>query len=135
MHSSIDSTVLSSALRELLKLAELSLDFCQTLEREDWLESYVTLGMTMIEKSHEHHVRVVSSTIQHAKYNGISLRTIYLSHLELPYYNAWEVPDLGALSETLKELLGHAEILHLRGSDSPLELLCHYALNLRQFDM
>jgi hypothetical protein len=135
VHNSIDLTVLSSAFRELPRLAELSLDFCQTVGREDWLESYLSLRMTTIEKSHEHHVRVVSSATQRAKDNGISLRAIHLFQLELPYYHTWEVPDLGALSGALRELLGLVAILRLRGSDSPLELLSHRALNLRQFDM
>jgi hypothetical protein len=99
-----------------------------------WLRGAVDI-FGMIEKSYEHHIRVVLSAIRGAKDNGLSLHAVHLSQLELPYYHAWEVPDLSALSESLRELLEHIMILRLSRSDSPLELLSHSTLNLHQFDM
>ena len=52
----IDLRMLSSAFTALFQLTELSLSFCQTVEEEGWLESYLALDMTMTEKSYEHHV-------------------------------------------------------------------------------
>ena len=131
----VDVTVLSATLRELPNLSEITLTFCQTVEEDDWLESYLPLGMTMIEKSYEHHLRVSLKAIQCARDNGISLHTIHLLQLALPYYFAWDRPDLTTLSESLKQLLGHFKTLRLSVSSSPLELLSHCALNLNQFDM
>src|SRR5436853_1328220 len=65
--SGVDLKMLSSAFTVLPQLTELSLSFCQTVEEEGWLESYLALDMTMTQKSYEHHVRVVSNAILSAR--------------------------------------------------------------------
>lgn len=131
----VDLMMLSSALGALPRLTELNLCFCETVEKKDWLESYLALDMTVAEKSYEHHVRVVSNAIRSARTRGVSIHAIHLLGFRLPYYHPWQVPDLSALSKSLRELLDHIRILRLNRSESPLELLSHCALNLHRFDM
>jgi hypothetical protein len=59
-----------------------------------------------------------------------------LLHFELPFYNSWEEPNLGPLSESLRQLLKNVNVLRLRGvSERVLELLSHCAFDLHQLDM
>jgi hypothetical protein len=134
----IDLTVLSSAFRALPKLSDLSLSFHKMITEEDWLSSYF-LGwdLTMVEKSYEYHIRVVSKAIRNTSDMGASINTISLSGLQLSYHYAWQVVDFdwGSLSETLGELLQLIQVLRLSGSGSPLQLLSRRAMKLRQLDM
>lgn len=132
----IDLAMLSSTLTALPRLKELTLCFCETVEREqEWLESYLGFDMTMVEKSHEHHIRVVTNAARSARNSGVSIHAMHLSGFCLPYYRPRKVPDLSTLSECLNELVVQVQILRLSDSGSLPELFSHYALNLCRFDM
>lgn len=132
----IDLKVLSSAFRALPKLTDVNLSFRKMITEEDWLYSYF-LGwdLTMVEKSYEHHIRVVSKAIRNTSDMGISIHTISLSGLQLSYHHPWQVFDWGSLSEILAELLQSIRVLRLSKSGSPLKLLSHRAMKLRELDM
>ena len=135
MNNSIDLMMLSSALEALFWLTELSLCFCETVKKKDWLESYLVLNMIMTEKSYKHHVQVISNVIQSVRNKNVFIHIMYFLKFQLLYYHSWHVSDLNALSESLRELLNHVQILCVSQSESLLELLSHCALNLHQFDM
>jgi hypothetical protein len=129
----IDLTLISSVLRALPRLKEVRLDFCPTVHGKEWLNSYSYLAvMAMAEKSHEHHIRVVSSAIQSAGKSGISINTLSLLGFDFPCH--WHV-DLRTLLGPLRELLDCVQILRLTRSESALELLSHSALKFHQLDM
>ena len=73
----INLKALSSAFRALPKLTDVNLSFRKMITEEDWLYSYF-LGwdLTMVEKSYEHHIRVVSKAIQNTSDMSISIHTI-----------------------------------------------------------
>ncbi|GAD97765.1 hypothetical protein PVAR5_6445 [Paecilomyces variotii No. 5] len=123
--SDLDLTVLSSALQKLPKIRELKVDFCQPVEKKDWLEPYLDLDMTMPERSYGHHLQVVSNAIRVASYTGLALHTICLSQLQLPYHHSWQQQYSGSLLKVLGELLEH--IKHLRLDR------CNFILELSQF--
>ncbi|KFY66238.1 hypothetical protein V496_02135 [Pseudogymnoascus sp. VKM F-4515 (FW-2607)] len=125
--------ILSSIFCALPLLQEVRLSFCEVLEDDDWL---LTSDMIIKEEFYRHHLQVVSSAIQSARSVGVAIHTVSLLHFELPYYHSWEQPNLGQLSESLRQLLGNIKVLRLRGvSDSVLELLSHCAFDLHQLDM
>ncbi|PGG99691.1 hypothetical protein AJ80_09305 [Polytolypa hystricis UAMH7299] len=114
--SSLDPTLLSSALAALPRLKELSLCFCETVERtQEWLEPYLALDMNIIPESPQ-----------------MPSRT---PEIMLPYHGPWEIPNLGTLSESLAGLLGQVQTLHLTRCGHLLELLSHCTLNLHRLDM
>jgi hypothetical protein len=132
----IDLIVLSSALTALPRLLEVGLCFYKMAKGEDWLFPYLLAwDLTLLEKSHQHHIQVVSNAIRSARNWGAPIHTINLLQLELPYHNPWQVRDLSSLSEALRDLLDFAQVLRLSGSSFPLQLLSHRALDLHQFDM
>jgi hypothetical protein len=131
------NTVLSSALRALPKLTDISLSFHKMITEKGWLYSYF-LGwdLTMVEKSYKHHIRVVSKAIRNTSDMGASIHTISLSGLRLSYYYPWQVVDFNwGLSEPLEELLQLVQVLRLSQSGSPLHLLSYRVMKLRQLDM
>lgn len=111
--SDFDLTALSSALQNLPKIKELKLEFCQPVEKNDWLAPYLDLDMTMPERSYGHHLQVISNAVRIANYTSVSVRTICLSQLQLPYHDSWQQQYSGALLEILGELLGHINNLRL----------------------
>jgi hypothetical protein len=131
----VDLSVLSSTLGALPRLTKLELSFCEAVEDDDATLSLFASGMTTAEESYEYHIRVVSDAIQFARNMGVAIYTICLSGFNLPYCHSWEVPKRTTLSESLRKLLEFVQILRLSGSNSPLELLSHCALNVHQLDM
>ncbi|KAF3012718.1 hypothetical protein E8E15_004220 [Penicillium rubens] len=69
---------LSSALRELPRLAELKMHFCPTMVGANALESYLAFGMSMTAESYEHHIRVLTKAIRVAGDTGNMVRAICL---------------------------------------------------------
>ena len=130
----VDLSVLSSTFGALPRLTEIGLSFCEAIEDDSSLSPF-TPGMTTAEDSYEYHLRVVSDAIQSSRNRGAAIHTINLSGFDLPYYHAWEVPDLSTLSESLRKLLESIQVLRLSHSSSPLELLSQYALDIYQLDM
>ncbi|KFY32042.1 hypothetical protein V493_00580 [Pseudogymnoascus sp. VKM F-4281 (FW-2241)] len=125
--------ILSSVFCALPLLQEVRLSFCEVLEDDGWL---LTSNMIIQEEFYRHHLQVVSSAIQSARSAGVAIHTVSVLDFELPYYHSWEQPNLGPLSESLRQLLGNIKVLRLRGvDDSVLELLSHCAFNLHQLDM
>ncbi|KFZ15857.1 hypothetical protein V502_05382 [Pseudogymnoascus sp. VKM F-4520 (FW-2644)] len=125
--------ILSSVFCALPLLQEVRLSFCEVLEDGGWL---LTPDMIIQEEFYRHHLQVVSSAIQSARSAGIAIHTVSLLDFELPYYRSWEQPNLGPLSESLRQLLENIKVLRLREvDDSVLELLSHCAFDLHQLDM
>ena len=127
--------VLSSIFEALPRLKEVRLSFCGVLEECGWVLQSLASDMVMEEEFFNHHLQVVTNAIQSARRGGVAIDTISLLDFDLPYYDPWEVPDLRTLSESLRRLLGHIEVLRLRGSGCVLELLSQFALDLHQLDM
>lgn len=126
----VDLLVLSSTFGALPRLTKLGLTFCEAAEGETSTLSFIALGMTIAEASHEHHLRVVSSALRFARNMGVFIHTISLSGFDLPYRPWGETPDLSTLLESLTEVLEFPRVLCLTRSNFPLELLCHRVLNL-----
>ncbi|KFY96261.1 hypothetical protein V500_02543 [Pseudogymnoascus sp. VKM F-4518 (FW-2643)] len=126
--------ILSSVFCALPLLQEVRLSFCGVLEDDDWL---LTSDMIIKEEFYKHHLQVVSSAIQTARNAGVAIHTVSLLHFELPLYDPWEEPNLGPLSESLRQLLVNIKVLRLRGVDDRrvLKLLSHCAFDLHQLDM
>jgi hypothetical protein len=113
--------ILSSIFYALPLLQEVRLSF-REVKDDDWLAS----DMIIKEEFYKHHLQVVSSAIQSARSVGVAIHTVSLLDFKLPYYHSWEQPNLGPLSESLRQLLGNIKVLRLRGVDnSVLELLSH----------
>jgi hypothetical protein len=115
-------------------MKELTVHFCTTLERKDWLEYYMNLDMTMPLKSYEHHVRVVSTALSYARSRGSLVDTVHLLGLQIPR-SQYDIPDLMSLSGHLRELLSGILCFKMTQSESSLDLLSRCALNIVQFDM
>jgi hypothetical protein len=58
-------------------------------------------------------------------------------HFDFPFYDSWwKEPNLGPLSESLRQLLKNVKVLRVRGvSKRILELLSHCTFDLHQLDM
>ena len=92
--------------------------------------------MIIKEEFYKHHLQFVSGAIQSARSAGVAIHTVSLLDFELPLYHSWEQPDLGALSESLRQLLENVKVLRLRGGPSRvLELLFRCTFDLHQLDM
>ncbi|OBT50201.1 hypothetical protein VE04_09953 [Pseudogymnoascus sp. 24MN13] len=116
-----------------LRSIEVRLSFSEVLEDDGWL---LTPDMVIKNEFYKHHLQVVSSAIQRARSAGVAIHTISLLHFELPFYDSWEEPNLGPLSESLRQLLKNVKVLRVHGvSERVLELLSHCAFDLHQLDM
>ena len=125
--------ILTSIFCVLPLLQEVRLSFCGVPEND---KSLSISDMTIEEECYNHHLQVVSSAVQRARSASITIHTVSLLHFELPLYHSWEEPNLGPLSESLRQLLENIKVLRLHGcSDSALELLSHCAFDLHQLDM
>jgi hypothetical protein len=129
--------ILSSVFCALPLLQEERLSFSEVLEDDGWL---LTPDMVIKNEFYKHHLRVVSSAIQRARSAGVAIHTISLLHFDLPFYDpfyvSWEEPNLGPLSESLRQLLKNVKVLRVRGvSERVLELLSHCTFDLHQLDM
>ncbi|KFZ19232.1 hypothetical protein V501_00758 [Pseudogymnoascus sp. VKM F-4519 (FW-2642)] len=125
--------MLSSVFCALPLLQEVRLSFYEVLEDDGWL---LTSDMVIKEELYKHHLQVVSSAIQRARSAGVAIHTISLLQFELPFYDSWEEPNLGPLSESLRQLLKNVKVLRVRGVfKRVLELLSHCAFDLHQLDM
>ncbi|KFY98160.1 hypothetical protein V498_01626 [Pseudogymnoascus sp. VKM F-4517 (FW-2822)] len=125
--------ILSSVFCALPLLQEVRLSFSEVLEDDGWL---LIPDMVINYEFYKHHLQVVSSAIQRARSTGVAIHTISLLHFDLPFYDSGEEPNLGPLSESLRQLLKDVKVLRVRGvSKRVLELLSHCAFDLHQFDM
>lgn len=127
----LDIALLSLVLGALPRLKEVGLDFRATLHLKEWLYPYFNV-ISMAEKSHEHHIQVISSAIKKTRECGISINSLSLCGFDIL---DWQGHDRRTLSEAIGDLLGYVHTLRLTESPSALELLSHYALKLHQLDM
>ena len=127
-----DINVLSSVLAALPRLTEIELNFCQSIDEPQWVDSYLSLGMTAKEMSNTHHLQTLTKALQKRSELRDSLVTIELSSMGLPYYSPWETPRFPGLSAALECLLEQCTALRITGSSAPLELLSHTIVKLRQ---
>ncbi|KFY67993.1 hypothetical protein V497_00095, partial [Pseudogymnoascus sp. VKM F-4516 (FW-969)] len=126
--------ILSSVFCALPLLQEVRLSFSEVLEDQGWL---LIPDMVIKNEFYTHHLQVVSSAIQRARSAGVAIHTISLLHFDLPFYDTWwKEPNLGPLSESLRQLLKNVKVLRVRGvSKRILELLSHCTFDLHQLDM
>ncbi|OBT92531.1 hypothetical protein VE01_09445 [Pseudogymnoascus verrucosus] len=123
--------ILSSIFCALPLLQEVRLSFFEVLEDDDCL---LTADIIIKEEFYKHHLQVVSSAIQAARSAGVVIHTVSLLYFKLPFF--WKEPNLGPLSESLRQLLVNIKVLRVRGvDDRVLELLSHCAFDLHQLDM
>ena len=131
-----DSTTLSKAFRELPRLNQLRVNFCQMLIQDDWLTFY--MDRTVTEHSVRHHFEVISNALKAGRGRdfGVFLQTIHLSDLEMPYFSPLRLdPKLQILRVHLCDLLNSASNLRLSGSGSALRLLACIDLDLRHLEL
>jgi hypothetical protein len=126
MEEGLDVTNLSLVLGALPRLKEVDLDF-----RKD-LPGLSSGDVRMAEKSHEHHIRVISIAMEKARNCGISINSLSLRELNIP---DCEGRDHKTLSEVLGELVCGVQTLRLTDSSSVLELLSRSSPKLFQLDM
>jgi hypothetical protein len=125
--------ILSSVFCALPLLQEERLSFSEVLEDDGWL---LTSDMVVKNEFYKHHLQVVSRAIQRARSAGVAIHTISLLHFELPFYNSWEEPSQGPLSESLRQLLKNVNVLRLcEVSERVLEVLSHCTFDLHQLDL
>jgi hypothetical protein len=127
----LDLTFLSSVLGALPQLKEVGLHFRATTRQKELLDLYID-EISMAEKFHEHHIRVISNAIKKARKGGISIDSLDLRGFDILDR---EGRDHKTLSEVLGELMGCVQTLHLTKSSSALELLSRSTLKLCQLDM
>ncbi|CAG8353513.1 unnamed protein product [Penicillium salamii] len=129
-----DSTVLSNAFRELPRLSELRLDFCQTLMKEDWVE--FCMDRTVTDNTVLHHFQVLSFALEAGRDSGVFVRTIHLSGLELPYVSTLrENPRFHFLKLHFGDLLKCVSNLRLSGSGSSMKILACIDLDLQHLEL
>ncbi|KAJ5100794.1 hypothetical protein N7456_006846, partial [Penicillium angulare] len=128
-----DLTALSTVLSQLPHLIELGLCFCPTLATEHWISSF--MDRTVERCTYFHHFQVISNALEARRRNSLSLHTIRLSGLELPYYCSLRTHEAQILSNCLNRTLEHIPNLRLSGSGSPLRSLSGAELRLQQLDM
>lgn len=134
IESGMDQAALTLAFRAFSRMKELTVHFCTTIERKDWLEYYMNLDMTMPLKSYEHHVRVLSNALSYARSRGSLVDTVHLSGFQIPR-SQYDIADLMSLSSHLRELLSGVFCFKMTQSESSLDLLSRCPLNIVQFDM
>ncbi|KAL5335654.1 hypothetical protein BJX70DRAFT_401434 [Aspergillus crustosus] len=132
MENHRDIDILSSVLAALPRLTEMELDFCQSIDVPEWVDSYLSLDMTAKEVSNTHHLQTVTKALQRRSEPNTTLVTIKLSSLQLPHYSPSELPNFPGLSGALERLLEQCTTLLITGSSAPLKLLSHTTVKLRQ---
>jgi hypothetical protein len=97
MEEGLDVANLSSVLGALPQLKEVGLDF-----RKEELPGLSSSDISMAEKSHEHHIRVISIAMEKARNCGISIDSLSLQGPKIP---DCEGRDHKTLSEVLSKLV------------------------------
>jgi hypothetical protein len=133
MESCEDSNSLSNAFRRLPQLKELCLDFCPTLKKDDWVASY--MDQTISERTIRHHLQVISDALKAGRDCGISVRSIHLSNLELPFVPSSRRDSKVQFWAHFYDLLKYASSLRLSGSGSPLQVLASTKLDLQHLEL
>ena len=129
-----DSTMLSKAFKELPRLNELRLNFCQTLIQDEWVSIY--MDRTVTENSVRHHFQVISTALKARRDSGGFIKTIHLSDLEMPCFSPFRLdPKLQVLRVHLRDLLKCASNLRLSGSGSVLKFLACVDLDIRHLEL
>lgn len=131
MESCEDSTILSKAFRELPRLNELRLNFCQMLIQDDWVAFF--MDRTVTENSVHHHFQVISNALKAGRGSGVFIQTIHLSDLEMLNFSPLRLDS--QLQVHFCDLLKCASNLRLSGSGSALRLLACIDLNLRHLEL
>jgi hypothetical protein len=127
-----DSTLITLAFQLLSNVKELVLVFRQTQGDEDWEGDYQELNDMTEQNSYEYHIQLVLSAL---KGRSAPLQGVQLTCFELPKDPPLGSPYWNSLTILLTELLMHAPVLRLVGSDLVLALLSRVSLNIRELDM
>lgn len=127
-----DSTLVKLAFQLLSNVKELVLVFRQTQGDEDWEGDYQELNDMTEQNSYEYHIQLVLAAL---KGRSVPIQGVQLTCLELPKDPQLGSPYWNPLTILLTELLRHAPVLRLVGSDLVLALLSRVSLNIRELDM
>ncbi|OKL55300.1 hypothetical protein UA08_09461 [Talaromyces atroroseus] len=110
--------------------------FCMPLERKPWLEAYIGLNTNITEGLYTHHIRVIAQALSdRIKWGLDQVDSIHLQGFQIQAGHQYEISDLMSLSSHLQELLVGIRSLKMTNSDSALELLSQWDLNIDQLDM
>ncbi|KAJ5988273.1 hypothetical protein N7481_003483 [Penicillium waksmanii] len=129
-----DSKFLKKAFKKFLNLKELELVF-RGIQGASWEKDYQETCDMMAQDSNVHHLKVVLAALVSAERRGLSLQKIQLTCLTHRDDPSPGSPDWQRLTTLLTELVGHAPVLRLFGSDLALALLSRASLNLRELDL
>ncbi|EED22500.1 hypothetical protein TSTA_059980 [Talaromyces stipitatus ATCC 10500] len=128
LEHNIDQAALSKVLCVFPHLKELTVHFCVPLETKPWLEAYIDLDMNVTEGLYAHHMQVIAQALSDRS-------SIHLRGFQIQTGHQYEISDLMSLSAHLQELLVGIRSLKMTQSESALELLSQWELNIDQLDM
>jgi hypothetical protein len=130
IQSGMDQATLISGLQSFSQMREFRVRFCMSLEQEDWFEYFISMDMTMVSRSYEHHFRVISKALSRTR--SSRLNVMHISDLRIPRAHA-TATDTRDLSRWLQE--SSIKTLKLTRSESALELLQYHELKINQLDV
>ncbi|EEA19380.1 hypothetical protein PMAA_001750 [Talaromyces marneffei ATCC 18224] len=107
-----------------LKFCIMYVHFCVPLERKPWLEAYIDLDKDITERLYTHHMQGLDQ-----------VDSIHLRRFQIQAGHQYEILELMSLSAYLQELLVGIRSLKMTQSESALELLSQWDLNIDQLDM
>ena len=136
LENRIDQAALSKALCVFPRLKELSVHFCVPLERNPWLEAYIDHNTDITEGLYTHHIQVIAQALSDRSKRGLDqVDSIHLRGFQIQAGHQYEISDLMSLSAHLQELLVGVRSLKMTQSDSAMEVLSQWDLNIDQLDM
>lgn len=136
LENRIDQAALSKGLCIFPHLKELTVHFCVPLERKPWLEAYIDLDKDITERLYTHHMQVIAQALSdRSKWGLDQIDSIHLRRFQIQAGHQYEIPELMSLSAHLQELLVGIRSLKMTESESALELLSQWDLNIDQLDM
>lgn len=136
LENRIDQAALTKGLCVFPRLKELTVHFCVPLERKAWLETYIDLNTDITERLYTHHIQVIAQALSNRLKWGLDqIDSIHLRGFQIQAGHQYEISDLMSLSAHLQELLVGVRSLKMTQSDSAMEVLSQWDLNIDELDM
>lgn len=127
----MDQATLRRGLQSFSHLRQFKVQFCSTLEWEDYFEYFIGMDMAMISRSYIHHFRTITVALS-TKPSGLDV--LHLLDLRIPEGHL-TAADTRDLSHYLRESLWSIKCLKLSRAESAVQLLQHCNLKITQFDI
>lgn len=127
----MDQATLRRGLQSFSHLREFNVQFCSTLEWEDYFEYFIGMDMAMIGRSYIHHFRTITVALS-TKPSGLDV--LHLLDLRIPKGHL-TAADTRDLSHYLQESLWNIKCLKLSRAESAVQLLQRCSLKITQFDI